>query len=104
MQKKSRQTAAEWRQILSDYKESGLSLMAYGRLHHLAYSSLLYWRRKLKHESEDAPRSFVALHQGTLKELKTGKIKIYYDYQLELEIPADYPTTELVHLIKGLSC
>ena len=47
-QKKTRRTASEWAQIISDYQTSGLTQRDYCEQHDVPYSSFTNWFAKLK--------------------------------------------------------
>lgn len=106
MQRQPRRTAHQWRQILTDQEKSGLNLRAYSKKNQLNYGSLIQWRQKLKRSkpTKATANKFVALHQSCVDNFSSDKIKINYDYNIELELPGDYPTTQLIRLLKGLSC
>jgi len=105
MQKAPRRSSAQWEEILSDQQKSGLTLKKYGELYQINYHTLIYWRQKLKKgKSQATTQGFVKLHQPTTPIHKDGIIKLHFDYNIELELPANYQVGDLVNLLKGLSC
>jgi len=105
MQKAPRRTSIEWEEILSNQQKSGQTLKEYGELHQINYHTLIYWRQKLKKgKSQAKPQGFVKLHQPAPPIHKDGIIKLHFDDNIELELPANYQVGDLVDLLKGLSC
>lgn len=100
MQRQARRTSKDWQQIIKDQRDSGLSVKIYSKQHGLNYNSLIYWRQKFK----PSKPAFIPLHQSQAKTNKSDRLKINYDYNIELELPGDYPVHDLIDLLKGLSC
>jgi len=103
MQKAPRRSPEEWQRIVTDLSTSGMSLKAYSELHQINHNTLIYWRQKLKKAKHPKP-SFISLHQPEPTGLITGLIKINYNYNIELELPANYKVADLATLLKTLSC
>ncbi len=64
-----RRSAREKATLLNQYRRSGLSLLAFAHQHHLCYSTLMRWRKRLGQgaQSQTAPQvprspKFVAIH------------------------------------------
>ena len=64
-----RRSAREKTTLLNRYRRSGLSLLAFAQKHHLCYSTLMRWRKRLgQHaQSRRAPKvvaspKFIAIH------------------------------------------
>jgi len=108
MQKAPRRSPSEWKEIIEDQQKSGLKLRDYGALHQLNYNTLIHWRQKVKKEKSlpaNANASgFVKIHQPSGREsLSERHIKISID-KVELNLPIDYQVTNLIELLKGISC
>ncbi len=53
--KKTRRSISQWRNIISDYKNSGLTQRQYCHHQGIAYSSFTNWHRKLKKSQSVLP-------------------------------------------------
>jgi len=52
---RKRPSRAFWIKALTEFSESGLSVQAFCRLHHLSPSSFYAWRKRLRVEEADTP-------------------------------------------------
>lgn len=60
-QTRKRRTASQWKELVADWRSSGKSRWQYAQEHELKPSTLGYWAKRLRAESEDT-------HRGTRSE------------------------------------
>jgi len=105
MERAPRRTPTEWQGILADQKQSGLSFKKYSKENQIKYQTLLYWRKKLSVTNGSTSKGFVSLHKPVrYTSSRIDNIKLQYENNIELELPTNYEVSNLVSLLKGLSC
>ena len=98
------------RRLLDRWRESGLSLLAFGRQEGVPYSRLLYWKKKLAGEASNQLDGAlvpieVAAASSTTASATVAKIEVWLPNGIGLEVGAEFDEEELRRLIGVLqSC
>jgi len=99
--------AEEMRELFARWKKSGRSLMAFGKQEGVAYSKLLYWRRKFRGDEPGAnateliPVRIVADPPAT--EDRSQPFEVWLANGVALNIAAGFDERELRRLVDVLS-
>ena len=94
----------EMHAILSRWKESGLSLRAFGIREGVSYSQLVYWRRRLepaKEKVELAPVRVVPAEDPPAAKSET--IAVWLPNGVSLHVPPGASSAELGRLVEILA-
>ena len=101
----------EMRELFAAWKESGKSLMAFGKQEGVSYAKLLYWRRKFERETGAAQGEAVELvpveviADGQLRESQPKKLEVWLANGVALDVPVGFDGDELRRLVDVLgSC
>jgi transposase-like protein len=92
-----RRRRREWAELVTIYDSSDQTLRAFCTAQGINPHTFQYWRRKLKKESTPAFVEFrpQASPAGLIR-LRKGEV--------EVELPGNYPGTQLAALLNHLSC
>jgi len=108
--------AKEMCELFARWRDSGQSLMAFGKQEGMSYSKLLYWRRKLKDGAgarsrasrKDVPLTLVPVEiiPDRKDEATTpGKFEVWFANGVSLDVATGFDETELRRLVGVLrSC
>jgi len=107
--------AEEMRELFGRWRESGQSLMAFGKAEGVSYAKLLYWRRKFGEEiggsvqpaakSSTADRFVplqVAAESGSA-EPRAEKFEVWLSNGVSVEVPSGFDEAELRRLVGVLA-
>ena len=103
----------EMRALFARWKNSNLSLMAFGKVEGVSYSKLLYWRDKLGDEARKEPRrtntggpsSFAPLRivpDTTPIESQSDKFEIWLVNGISLDVAPGFDEHEVRRLVEVL--
>ncbi len=98
----------EMRAMFERWTASGLSLQGFGKREGVAYSKLLYWRRKFRDEegAEGAEAELVPVRvvaDGVAVQTKPELIGVWLPNGVALEVPLGLDGGELERLVQVLS-
>jgi len=100
----ARRSRQEWEDILAAHQSSGLSLKAFGEREQINYHTLIYWRQIFRKKSkEESAGSFIKITPTSSGETRSF-VELHYGKDISLNLPLDYDVSDLVILLKGLSC
>lgn len=99
----------EMRALFARWKESGLSLLAFGKQEGVSYSKLLYWRKKLDSESVSPSRADLIpveiVADAPPRQTAPSKFEVWLANGMSLEVQAGFDAAELRRLVGVLqSC
>lgn len=104
MVRSRRRSRQEWKDILASQESSGLSLKVFGEQEQINYHTLIYWRQVFRKESkEESTASFIKITPSPALE-NCSFIELHYGKDINVNLPLDYAVSDLVILLKGLSC
>ena len=94
----------EMRGVFARWKDSGLSLRAFGKREGMSYNKLQYWRRKLREgEAEEKP-AFGEIHLvEEAKEIEPEVFEVCLSNGVGVGVPSGFDEVELRRLIGVLS-
>ena len=95
------------RELIARWRESGLSLMAFGKREQVSYAKLLYWRRKFDGEKRraDEPQLVPVEVIADQPAPAPSKIDVWLSNGVAFEVPTGFDEAELRRLIGVLqSC
>ena len=99
--------AEEMRELFARWKNSGQSLMAFGKQEGVSYSRLLYWRRKFRGEDPGADTAeLVPVHivsDPPATEARPQPFEVWLANGVALNIAAGFDEHELRRLVDVLS-
>ena len=99
--------AEQMRATLSRWKESNLSLRAFGAREGVSYSKLVYWRRRLSSDSQAAQKPDLApVKIVTDREVSTSSaspVSVWLPNGISLEVPPGSAIEEVSRLVDALS-
>lgn len=100
--------AEEMRGLFARWRESGQSLMAFGKQEQVSYAKLLYWRRKFAAQERGASEGVQLVPVEVVDEVRErtpSKIDVWLSNGVALEVPMGFDEAELRRLIGVLqSC
>ncbi len=95
---KTKRTREEWIKKVKDYKDSGLSIQKYCRIHNIASSTFNYWVKKSKNPITIKSKELVKI-SVPVETNRTMKLSFN---QITVEFPADFFTDQISKLITAL--
>jgi hypothetical protein len=87
---------AFWRQILADWKRSGLSISAYCQQQQLCLSNFHRWKNKLAHATPEATFVPVTVVADT-------RVELTLPNGIVAKLPLDCDTTRLLAFVKAVA-
>ncbi len=106
--------AEEMRLVFARFEESGLSLKAFGEREQISYTTLQYWRRKLRDEGKVKKPLRRVVDPAVLDPVRVvpdptpvdprpQRFEVWLSNGVSLEVPADFDELGLRRLIGVLS-
>lgn len=106
--------AEEMRELFARWEESGLSLRAFGKREEVAYTTLVYWRRKFRDEvAEKEPHAEHSSSAGWAPvrvipdaspvALEPQRFEVWLPNGVALDVRAGFDENELRRLVAVLS-
>ena len=98
----------EMLQMHARYEQSGLTLAEFCETENINKCTFQYWRTKIKLEQASIPP--VASPSVGFRQIMPesapflGVIRLHLSEDRTLELPSDYPSTQLLEILRGLSC
>ena len=99
--------AEEMRELFARWRESGQSLMAFGRREGVSYAKLLYWKKKFADEAGEGPElvPVEVVADPKPRGAQTKKLEVWLANGVALDVPVGFDGDELRRLVDVLgSC
>ena len=99
--------AEEMGELLARWRESGQSLLAFGKQEGVSYAKLLYWKRKVEGEPQTPAKKPELVEVEVVQdvepnEAQPAKFEVWLSNGVGLDVPAGFDQGELQRLVEVL--
>ena len=93
-----RQPRKDWEGLIARWRTSGMSMLAYCREHHISYTQLVRWRRRIEGEAAAKPLTLIPM----VPKASTGGIVVRLPGGVRIEVERGFDAGLLAAVVRAL--